>query len=279
VRNIDPDTAAAFDANHADYDKSLRQGADAANPDADRVFADFFSLLPAGALAGKEGFELGSGTGRIARRAAPHVGHLHCIEPSAAGIAAARATMADLANVSFHQAGVDDIPLADGSQDFGYSFGVLHHIPDTQAGLSSCTAKLKAGAPFLLYLYYRFDNRPWWFRGVWRASDLLRRGISRLPFRGRKAVTDVIALTAYWPLSRAARLGERAGADVGNWPLSFYRTSRLTALRADALDRFGTALERRFTRAEIEEMMKRAGLTGIRFFDGAPYWMAVGFKA
>lgn len=279
MSNIDPETAAGFDATHAHHDKARRGGVNRDNPDADRVFADFFSLLPAGALLGKQGFDLGSGTGRLAQRAAPHVGHLHCIEPSPAGVASARKALAHLGNVTHHQAGVDDIPLAGSSQDFGYSFGVLHHIPDTRAALAGCAAKLKPGAPFLLYLYYRFDNRPGWFRAVWRAADLMRRGVRRLPFRPRRIVTDILAATLYWPLSRAARIGERAGAEVGNWPLSHYRNSPFSSLRADSLDRFGTRLEQRFTRDEIEEMMVAAGLRDIRFFDGPPYWMAIGFRA
>ena len=44
------------------------------------------------------------------------------------------------------------MPLPDGALDFGYSLGVLHHIPDTQSALRACVRKLKAGAPFLLYL-------------------------------------------------------------------------------------------------------------------------------
>ena len=67
---------------------------------------------------------------------------------------------------------MDAIPLPDGSADFGYSLGVLHHVPDTQKGIIECVRKLKPGAPFLLYLYYAFDNRPWWFRTIWKISDL-----------------------------------------------------------------------------------------------------------
>ena len=67
-------------------------------------------------------------------------------------------------NCEFHCASVDAIPLPDDSADFGYSLGVLHHVPDTQKGILECVRKLKPGAPFLLYLYYAFDNRPWWFR-------------------------------------------------------------------------------------------------------------------
>ena len=62
------------------------------------------------------------------------------------------------------------MPLAPGSMDFGYSLGVLHHVPDTLAGIKACAKALKPGAPFLVYLYYAFDNRPAWFR-CWTKPD------------------------------------------------------------------------------------------------------------
>jgi SAM-dependent methyltransferase len=274
--NRHDETLAAFDSNWAALGRGRSRGP---GTEADSGFANFFSILPLAQLSGGEGFELGCGFGRMARRIAPHVGRLHCIEPSAAGLASARRAMGHLPHVEFHQAAVDAIPLADGSQDFGYSLGVLHHIPDTEAGLRACVAKLKPGAPFLLYLYYSLDNRPSWFRALWKASDALRRRISRLPFRLRRALSDALAIGAYWPLSRTARLAERLGFEVGSLPLSYYRRSSFATLRADSLDRFGTPLERRFSRREIDEMMRRAGLERIAFREGPPYWVAVGYKA
>ena len=50
-------------------------------------------------------------------------------------------------------------------------------------------------------------------------------------------------------------------------------------MRTDALDRFGTQLEQRFSRREIEAMMQAAGLVDIRFREGLPYWVACGRKA
>jgi hypothetical protein len=47
-------------------------------------------------------------------------------------------------------------------------------------------------------------------------------------------------------------------------------------LRTDALDRFGTKLEQRFTRDQIEHMMREAGLESIRFSSEVPFWVAIG---
>jgi hypothetical protein len=162
--------------------------------------------------------------------------------------------------------------------DFGYSLGVLHHIPDTAAGLAACVAKLKPEAPFLVYLYYAFDNRPAWFRGLWRASDVMRRGISQLPHGLKLRLTQVIAATVYWPLARTARVAERLGANVSDFPLTAYREFSFYSMQTDALDRFGTRLERRFTAREVREMMENCGLSEIRFNEDEHFWCAVGIK-
>lgn len=244
-----------------------------------RAFAGYFAVFPWAALpAGAKGFDLGCGSGRWARMVAPRVGELHCIDASRDALDVARRNLAAAPHVLFHHASVDAIPLPDASMDFCYSLGVLHHVPDTAAGLAACVRKLKTGAPFLVYLYYAFDNRPAWFRLIWRMSDLARRLVSKLPFRLKRLVCEVLATLVYWPLARLAAVGEACGASVENWPLSAYRQSSFYIMRNDSLDRFGTQLEQRFTRAQIEAMMQRAGLDRIVFHQGEPFWCAVGFK-
>ena len=66
--------------------------------------------------------------------------------------------------------------------------------------------------------------------------------------------------------------------DVHSFPLSNYRNKSFYTMRTDALDRFGTKLELRYTRNEIEEMMISAGLIEIIFSNSTPYWCAVGIK-
>jgi ubiquinone/menaquinone biosynthesis C-methylase UbiE len=221
---------------------------------------------------------MGCGSGRWAQVVAPRVGKLHCVDASAEALEVAKTNLAALTNCELHHCSVDALPFADGSMDFGYSLGVLHHVPDTEAALAQCVRALKPGAPFLVYLYYRFDNRPPWFRLVWEASNRARMLISRLPVERRHLVTDVLAATVYLPLARSAALMERAGLAVSNVPLSAYRNRSFYTMRTDALDRFGTQLEQRFTRDEIRTLMEGAGLERITFGDAEPFWCAVGRK-
>lgn len=272
-RNLDTNTVKSFGDEWTRFDQT-----DLSPADADRIFHEYFSVFPWETLPkNATGFDMGCGTGRWARLMAPRVGHLHCIDPSSA-LDVARKTLSTSTNVSFHQASVDDATLPPCSQDFGYSLGVLHHVPDTAGAIRSCVTMLKSGAPFQLYLYYAFDNRSSAFKLMWRCSDLLRRAICRLPAMLKHLVTDALAVVVYYPLARFALLAERMGLAVGSIPLSYYRNHSFYTMRTDSRDRFGTPLEHRFTRKEIATMMESAGLGDVRFSQRAPYWCAVGIK-
>ncbi|MFT3714285.1 MAG: class I SAM-dependent methyltransferase [Archangium sp.] len=274
MANLHERTVAGFGDEWARFDQSELPPAESR-----ALFEEYFSLFPWDRLPkDATGFDLGCGSGRWAFHVSSRVGKLHCIDASDEALNVARKNLSERKNCEFHHASVDALPLAKRSMDFGYSLGVLHHIPDTQAALARCVDALKPGAPFLVYLYYRFDNRPVWFRKLWEASDRARRVISSLPTDRRHLVTNVIAGTVYLPLARTASALERLGLDVSAFPLSAYRHRSFYTMRTDALDRFGTQLEQRFTRDEIASMMNAAGLERISFRDGTPYWCALGYK-
>jgi SAM-dependent methyltransferase len=272
TENLDKHVVAGFGDEWSRFDQSALD-----EHELRRMFDNYFNIFPWTSLPdGAVGFDLGCGSGRWARLVAPRVGRLHLIDPSDA-IDVAKRNLNGQENCVFHRASVENIPLEDGSCDFGYSLGVLHHIPDTEGGVRACVAKLKVGAPFLLYLYYRFDNRPTWFRMLWGISNTARVVVSRLPHFIRYGVSQVLAAMVYFPLARIAMLLEKIGVDVKNFPLSQYRNNSFYTMRTDALDRFGTRLERRFTKAEIKEMMERSGLEDIRFSETS-FWTAVGYR-
>jgi SAM-dependent methyltransferase len=273
--NQDSRTVAAFGDEWSRFDNTALSSDERA-----AVFQQYFDLFPWDALPDAPvGFDAGCGSGRWAALVAPRVGTLHCVDASAAALDVARRQLAALTNCVFHHASVSALPFAPGSMDFGYSLGVLHHAPDPSDGLRGCVAALRPGAPFLLYLYYRFDNKPFWYRRLWQASDLLRAVICRLPRSARFLVSDLAAALIYWPMARAARLLERIGLPVALFPLSYYRDRTFYVMRNDALDRFGTRLERRFTRDEMRAMMTQSGLERIVFNDHAPFWCGLGYKA
>ncbi len=243
------------------------------------MFREYFAIFPWERLPENAvGADVGCGSGRWARFAAERASVLHCVDASEGALSVARRRLSSVRNVVFHRASVDALPIASESLDFAYSLGVLHHLPDTAGAFTAVARTLKRGAPFLVYLYYAFENRPAWYRVLWRVSELGRRTVARLPPATQSFLCDAIALSIYWPLARLARLAEGARLPVASLPLALYRDRDFYSMRTDARDRFGTPLEKRFRAEEIARMMKDAGLAQIRFSDRPPYWCAVGIK-
>ena len=274
MKNADEATVRGFGEEWTHFDQSELPA-----EERHRQFELYFSVFPWTQIQPDAvGFDMGCGSGRWAQEVAPSVGRLHCIDGSRAALNVARTNLKGVANCEFHEATFGSIPLSDGSMDFGYSLGVLHHVPDTEAALAECVGKLKVGAPFLVYLYYDLEDRPGWFRLIWRMCDAGRQVISRLPFRPRVIVTTAIAVLVYWPLARISALAKRAGLSVSRIPLSSYRDKTFYWMRTDAFDRFGTRLEKRYSRQEVIQLMEFAGLERIHVSDDEPYWCAVGSR-
>ncbi|HUF84026.1 MAG TPA: class I SAM-dependent methyltransferase [Acidimicrobiia bacterium] len=272
-----PDAASVegFGREWAAFDQS---GVDEA--DLRRIFDAYFAVFPWDTLTlDDHGIDIGCGSGRWARFVAPRVGRLTCVDASEEAVGVACKALAGHGNVEIRVGWAGALPFPDRTFGFGYSLGVLHHTPDPEAALRDCVRVLKPGAPFLVYLYYALDGRPGWYRAVWQTSDRLRQIVSRLPFRGRYWASQAVAALVYWPLARGALRLERLGARrqvVDTVPLAFYRDKPFYVMRNDALDRLGTRVEHRFTRAEVYAMLHRAGIRDIEFSAQPPFWVAVG---
>jgi SAM-dependent methyltransferase len=278
TRNVDEKTVGGFGREWSTFTQSDRE---LTAEQRAQLFAGYFAIFPWEALPthGATGIDIGCGSGRWAALVAPRVAHLHLLDVSAEALTVAKANLADASNVTFHLAAIEDIPVPDGSLDFAYAVGVLHHVPDTARAIGDIARKLRPGAPFLIYLYYAFDNRPLWYRMIWHISTAVRVVVSRLPYFLQVAVSQLIAALVYWPFARLAGILDAAGVLPVSWPLSYYRDKSFYVLRTDAFDRFCTRLEQRFTRTEVETMLQAAGFKDIRFSQTVPFWCAVGFRS
>lgn len=243
----------------------------------DELAGAYFAAFPWHELpTNPVGADIGCGSGRWATWVAPRVGQLTCIDASEAAVAVARRNLGPHANCTVVQGSVDAIPIPPESLDFVYSLGVLHHVPDTQSAIDNCVRLLRPGGVLLVYLYYSMENRPAWYRALWRTSDALRRLISASPRPIKNAVCEVMAFTVYWPLARLARAAEAIGLPAASMPLASYRRLSLYTMRTDARDRFGTRLESRFSRAQVTAMLSQAGLVRVEVPEAHPYWTGLG---
>jgi ubiquinone/menaquinone biosynthesis C-methylase UbiE len=277
MRNVDARVTTGFGEEWSTFTQAASE---LGSRERQQLFDQYFRLFPWKDLpTDAEGLDAGCGTGRWAAVVAERVGRIHLLDASEQALSVAKQNLAGAENVTFHLGSVSDIALPDRSLDFAYSLGVLHHVPDTQGALRHIASKLKPGAPFLIYLYYALDNRPVWFRAVWRLTNAARLVISRLPARLKLVTSQLIAATIYWPLARLCALLSRIGVSTRSIPLEAYKDRSFYTMRTDAYDRFCTSLEKRFTRAQIEQMLREAGFDQIMFSDQVPFWCAVGRKA
>ena len=275
VKNVDIDVINGFGAEWSSFDNSeLHSG------ELEKIWQDYFNIFPWEVLpeGGGIGADIGCGSGRWAEFVLPNVKMLHLVDPSVVAIGVAQNKLSTFDNANFHITDTSNLPFKDGSLDFAYSLGVLHHIPDIQSAFNNISIKLKQGAPFLVYLYYALDNKPKWFKLLWLLSNMIRIIISKLPYKGRYFISQIIAIMFYWPVCSVGSFLHTLNIKPSNWPLSYYIGKPLYVMRNDALDRFGTSLETRFSKAEIQQLYETNGFSNIKFSDFEPFWCACGIK-
>ena len=272
--NIDETTVRSFGeewkAFHKFDDKELN-----------RIGDEYFDIVtPVMYGQDKIAADFGCGTGRWTKYFSRRVGAIAAIDPSDAIFTAAR-VLDKTENVQLYKASIDNLPFPDNYFDFGFSLGVLHHIPDTEKAMNACVQKIRPGGYFLVYLYYNFDNRGILFKFVYWLSNLIRLVVSKLPGGIKRFICNILAVLLYMPFVGLCRLLRMLGVPEKfrqKIPLQIYEKASFYIIRNDALDRFGTPLEQRFTKKEITTMMEKAGLSEINFSSHAPYWHATGKK-
>jgi SAM-dependent methyltransferase len=218
--------------------------------------------------------DFGAGSGRWSSRLAPYFSQIYAIEPSDGAIAVLKKKFTDDSKITVLQetVGVNSIPIE--SLNLAMSLGVLHHIPNTGLAIKDISRSIKPGGYFLCYLYYDLENKPMYYKMIFQVVSIARRIISNLPQPLKRLSATIIAIFIYFPLARSSKYLKKIGRNTSNLPLHHYANMPFVMLANDALDRFGTSLEQRFSKAEIIDMLEQAGfdLTTLRFSNKEPFW-------
>jgi SAM-dependent methyltransferase len=220
--------------------------------------------------------DAGCGAGRWAYQVGSRGPRVIAVDLGQSVEIAARNT-ASTGRVACVQGDLQALPIASDAADWAYSLGVLHHMEDPEGALRLIARAVRGGGSVLLYLYYALDDRGPAYRVLFSIVDAVRRISSRLPRSLLVAFASVVAVVVYWPLARIAGLAAGRGARrlANAIPLSFYRDRSLRIMLNDSVDRFGTTLERRYTKAEIACLTDAAGLDTPTFSERPPYWHAI----
>ncbi len=265
----------------AGFDHEWRRFPAAGRAELHVIAQQYFDVVPDRFFDGRQlVLDAGCGSGRWAYEIATRGPRVVAMDLGLS-IEIAKRNTAVTGRVAWVQADLDDMPLSDGAVKWAYSLGVIHHMVDPASALSKIALTVAPGGRVLVYVYYALDDRGRTYRMLYRASDLVRRMVSRSPRWFASAFASAVAITVYLPLARASALARWLGLEGLSraLPLSFYRELSLEVMRNDSLDRFGTRVEARYTRDGLVTLMRSAGLQDISVSVGAPYWHAIGTVA
>lgn len=200
-------------------------------------------------LRGRRILDAGCGMGRFAEVCADAGAEVHAVDLSAAVEAAAR-NLGYRPEVHLYQADIMNLPFPDGSFDFIYSIGVLHHTPDTRGAFLRLLPLLKPGGSIAIWVYSR-KLRLFW------GSEVLRIGTPALP-RSWLLQASRVAIPLY-SLHRLPLVG---------W---FSRILLPTSMDPDpewrwldTFDWYSPRFQWKHTYEEVEGWFREGGLTEIR---------------
>ena len=200
------------------------------------------------------------------------------VELSAGGCWASAQRTREIAAAHVVQADLSRLPFISNAFDFVYSYGVLHHMASPSSGLSELVRAAKPGAWVALYLYEDFGERSPAWRILLGLSNLPRHLTTRLPHRLLYALcllaspVIVLLFTVPFRLSQRIPFLERRTRRM-----PFRHASNPWDLGGDLYDRFATPIERRYSHASAQSLLREAGLRRIRIANRRG-WMVAGVK-
>ena len=98
------------------------------------------------------------------------------------GVQLAKEQNSHATNIIYIQGNILNLPFREGVFDYVYSFGVLHHTPDSRAAFFCLSRTVKLRGIFAVYLYHEKHKRVQ-NQSVLNAAHLIYRRIYRIPLR------------------------------------------------------------------------------------------------
>jgi ubiquinone/menaquinone biosynthesis C-methylase UbiE len=225
--------------------------------------------------------DFGAGTGRWADFVLDNFKKVYLVEPSQGAFDVLTKKFKSVSQVSLENSTISESAIPNNSLDFAMSLGVLHHISNTERALEDINSKLKSKGLFLGYLYYKVEDKPFLYRVIFSIANYFRTRISNLPFKIKKRISNLIAFFIYLPFARLSKVLSKFKINNSNIPLHQYANLNFYMMKNDALDRFGTRLEKRFNQEEIKKLLSDAGFdsNSTIFSESEPFWTFIARKS
>jgi SAM-dependent methyltransferase len=232
-------------------------------------------------VQGQKGIDLGCGNGYdIHAMANLHPGVKFFGVDISYGIFATREISKDLQNVFLVAASAEALPFKEGAFDFGYSYGVLHHLSNPDTGLSELTRTIRKSGGVFLYLYEDHKGNVIKFVTL-KGISFIRKYTTRLSSESLHLLcfllSPLVIIFFAWP-SRILAKFKFTKMFANRIPFNFGRG--FFSVKADLFDRFGAPVEHRFSQEQIRELLSshsylKVSLTKMKDTAG---WVVWGYK-
>jgi SAM-dependent methyltransferase len=218
--------------------------------------------------------DFGAGSGRWTSKLTKYFKIVYALEPSDGANKILLRKFTGNAKIKILKETIEKNSIPDHSLDLAISLGVIHHTPNPIDSLKKVAQSLKPDGLFLCYLYYDLENKPKLYKLIFKITNLFRKIIANLPDVVKLYISRLIALTVYLPMARLAKLFEYLNLNVANIPLHHYSNMPFRIMANDALDRFGTRIEHRFSKEAIRFLLKDAGfnINTLTFSELEPFY-------
>lgn len=239
-------------------------------------FLDYAQPLDEKFFAGKKGLDMGCGFGRHLYWSSTFGAEMVGVDLSEAVEAAYKNTR-HMQNVNVVQGDIYNLPFKKGSFDFGYSIGVLHHLPDPRKGFSKLAEMVRPGGTVFAWVYGVRTGPVEWI------SVIMRKIARMISLRMLHMICFMIAvflrIFSHYPYRALSAVGLKGIAN--KLPLKDHARYPFSVTIADAFDRLSVPIVYYYNEDEFREWFVGEGLTDIqilRRFKNNESWRGVGIK-
>lgn len=240
-------------------------------------FLDYVQPLDEKFFAGKRGLDMGCGFGRHLYWSSTFGAEMVGVDLSEA-VEAAYQNTKHFPNVNVVQGDIYNLPFKKEYFDFGYSIGVLHHLPDPRAGFGRLAKMVRPGGTVFAWVYGVRRGPVEWL------SVFLRKLAARMSLRTLHLLCVLIAVFlrvfSHYPYRILSGMGMFKGL-AEKLPLKDHARYPFSVTIADAFDRLSVPICYYYNGDEFRTWFTGEGLQDIqiiRRFKNNESWRGVGVK-
>lgn len=237
-------------------------------------FLNYIHPISPDFFAGRRGLDAGCGFGRHLYHAARFGAQMVGLDFSRA-IFRAGQIAGHLPGVALVQGDLQRPPMRAGSFDFVYSIGVLHHLPDPEAGFLALLPLVRPGGAIFIWVYSKS-------RATTNALlEMVRMLTSRLPLGLTRVLSLAGAVVDWCRFIAPYRLARRVlGSCIDRFVFArvrLYSRYPFQVVYADWFDRLSAPVRHYDDAADLVGWAERAGLTNVRISPTGRYgWRLYG---